>query len=314
MSSPENKSSEQSGSRRPLATGREKLLGHLAMLLFAALIAGSFSIGHKAAPHISPAALNAIRFVLATVVMAVLYFVLFRRPPGPPAALWRFAILGGLMAVYFILMFVALRISNPVSTGAVFTLIPLMSAGFGWLFLRQTSRLSVLLCLTLGALGAVWVIFKGDLDAILRFEIGRGEMIFLIGCAAHAAYAPLVKKFSRGEPLMLVTVMTLAATTLWIALAGAPDIVSLQWSGLPPIVWLAIAYLAIFTTAGTFFLLQFASLRLPASKVLSYGYLTPAFIILLEGLAGHGWASLSVVAGAIVTAVALLTMALLPDS
>ena len=42
-------------------------------------------------------------------------------------------ILGGLLAGYFILMFEALRLTDPVSTGAVFTLTPIMSAGFGWL-------------------------------------------------------------------------------------------------------------------------------------------------------------------------------------
>jgi drug/metabolite transporter (DMT)-like permease len=317
MPEPKTSGLEINGSRpgltAELARGREKLLGHLAMLLFAALIAGSFSIGHLAAPHISPSALNAIRFVSATIIMAVAHRFIYRQLPGAPESLWRFAVLGGLMAVYFILMFVALRLSNPVSTGAVFTLIPLMSAGFGWLFLRQTTRPAVMLSLVIGALGAIWVIFRGDLQAILRFQIDTGEMIFFVGCVCHAAYAPLVRKFNRGEPVLLFTVMTLAATAIWIVVVGAADIVSTDWLSLPMIVWIAIAYLAIFTTAGTFFLLQFASLRLPASKVLSYGYLTPAFIIVLEGLIGHGWTSLSVVMGALVTAAALLVMALLPD-
>ena len=76
------------------------------------------------------------------------------------------------MAAYFILMFVALQIASPVSTGAVFTLVPVMSAGFGWLFLRQTSGPVVLISLAVAAMGAIWVIFKGDIDAILGFRIG----------------------------------------------------------------------------------------------------------------------------------------------
>ena len=64
-----------------LATGREKLLGHLAMLLFAALIAGSFSLGHKAAPHIGAAALNAISFhaFIGTTPSFEMYFANVRR-------------------------------------------------------------------------------------------------------------------------------------------------------------------------------------------------------------------------------------------
>lgn len=297
-----------------LATGVQKVLGHLASLLFAALIAGSFSIGHLAAPFIEPSAINAIRFVFATILIAIIHLAVLGKLPSFPKAIWRFVILGALMATYFILMFVALQIASPISTGAVFTLVPVMSAGFGWLFLRQTSGPVVLISLTVAAMGAIWVIFKGDLEAILGFRIGMGEAIFFFGCMAHAAYAPLVKKFNRGEPVVSFTLLTLVASTVWIAAVGAQDIVTTSWTALPGIVWIAVAYLAIFTTATTFFLIQFASLRLPASKVLSYGYLTPAFVILIEGVIGHGWAVPSILFGALVTAIALLVMAFAPDS
>ena len=103
-----------------MATGSDKWLGHFAMLIFAVLIAGSFSIGHLAAPHIAPAALNAIRFVLACLVMGTTILALSGRAPKLPPSLWRIAILGALMATYFILMFTALQITGPVSTAAVF--------------------------------------------------------------------------------------------------------------------------------------------------------------------------------------------------
>lgn len=238
---------------------------------------------------------------------------LFGKMPQMPEAPWRFAVLGGLMALYFVTMFMALQISQPVSTGAVFTLIPLMSAGFGLVFLRQTTRRLVLLSLIIAASGAIWVIFRGNLDAILGFEIGRGEAIFFIGCMGHAAVAPLNRLYNRGEHGAYFTLCSVTATMLWITAFGLPDILSTNWASLPAIVWIAISYLAVFTTAGTFFLVQFASMRLPASKVLSYGYLTPSFVILIEGLIGHGWVALSVMAGALVTALALLVVAFAPD-
>lgn len=299
---------------KTLATGREKLLGHLAMLLFAALIAGSFSIGDLAVPFLAPAALNSLRFFLACILMAVVVFAVTGSLPKFPEAPGRFFILGGLMGLYFVLMFVALEISSPVSTGAVFTLIPMMSAAFGWWFIGQTTRPIVLLSLLIAAAGAVWVIFKGDVNAILGFQIGKGEALFFIGCMGHAAYAPLVKKFSRGEPASLFAFYSLTATCIWITLVAIPDIIATDWTTLPNIVWIGIAYLVIFTTATTFFLLRYAAVRLPASKVLSYGYLTPSFIIIIEGLIGHGWVSLSVMAGALITALALAVVALSPDS
>jgi len=66
-------------------------------------------------------------------------------------------------------------------------------------------------------------------------------------------------------------------------------------------------------TAVCFFLIQFASAHLPAAKVIAYGYLVPALVIVLEGIAGHGWATLSVAAGALVTVLGLLVLALLRE-
>jgi drug/metabolite transporter (DMT)-like permease len=295
------------------ATGRGKLVAHVAMLAFAALVAGSYSVGAMAAPHVGPAAINALRFVFGVAVMAGVALVMMRGSVPAPTAVWRYAILGGLMAVFFVTMFIALRLTNPVSAGAVFTLMPLMAAFFGWLFLGQAPSGIVLSSLVFAGLGAVWVIFDGDVDALLAFDLGPGEAIFLLGCACHAAYAPLVRRFNRGEPLVVFTLWTLAATGLWIAVYGAWEIVATDWTALPAIVWIAIGYLAVFTTAGTTFIVQFAAMRLPASKVLAYTYLTPCCIILFEGALGHGWAPPEVAAGALVTVMGLLVLALSRD-
>ncbi|HUV32972.1 MAG TPA: hypothetical protein VMW31_05320, partial [Devosiaceae bacterium] len=51
------------------AVGRARLMGHLAMLAFALLVAVSFSLGALAAPHIGATALNAVRFVVGAAIM-----------------------------------------------------------------------------------------------------------------------------------------------------------------------------------------------------------------------------------------------------
>jgi drug/metabolite transporter (DMT)-like permease len=295
------------------ATGRSKLLGHLAMVAFAAFVAGSFSFGAIAATYLAPAAINAARFVIGTGIMAGVALALAGGRIERPRAVWRYGVLGGLMAVFFITMFVALRLTDPVSTGAVFTLMPLASAGFGWLFLAQMPRGVVVASLVLAALGSLWVIFRGDLSAAANFEVGKGELIFFVGVLCHAAYGPLLRRFNRGETGVVFTLWTVAATGLCIALWGWRDIVATDWAGLPPAAWLAIFYLGTFTTGGTFFLTQYASMRLPAAKVLAYTYLTPAFIIFYEGLLGHGWTSVGIAAGAAITGLGLFVMALARD-
>lgn len=290
------------------ATGAEKLRGHLAMVLFAALIAGSFSLARQALPYVDPAPLNAMRYLIAVAVMAGYAFGLRGHRLVRPVAPWRFAILGGLMAVYFVTMFIALTMTSPVSTSAVFTLTPLMTMGFGLVLVGQTFGPMLVLSLLVAACGSIWVIFGGSVEAILGFRVGQGEAIFLLGCAAHALFVALLRKFNRGEPQSLMTFFVLVATAAWITLYGLPQIIVTDWLALPLMAWMTILYLAIFTGIVTFMLMQYASMRLPASKVMSYGYLVPSFVIVYEGLSGYGWVTASVAAGAAVTALGLAVL------
>ena len=294
-----------------------KLQGHLAMGLFALLIAGSFFIGKRAAPLIDPGALNAARYVLAIPIMAAVSFALpsnsARAALLRPKAFWRYLVLGGLMGVYFITMFIALRLTSSVSTGAVLTLMPLMSAGFGFLLLRQNAGPVVLGSLSLAALGAIWVIFRGDIDAILSFDIGAGELIFFMGVAAHALHNPLIKKLNRGEPTLVFACWSIVGAGACLFVYGAPSVIATEWVQLPSIVWICIFWLATAATAGSYFLLQFAMLRIPAAKANAYMLLTPSYIIILEGFAGAGWVSWQVMAGAVVTVIGLAILVASPD-
>ncbi len=282
--------------------------GHLAMLTFSMLVAGSFSLGSIAAPLIDPAALNSIRFLIAAIIIGALVAVgpgfhreHFRAP-------WRYIAMGAMFAVYFVLMFEGLKTAAPVSTSAVFTLTPMMSAGFGWLLLRQITTPRMALALVMAAIGALWVIFRGDLNALLSFDIGRGEAIYFVGCVSHALYTPFVRKVNRGEPPLVFTFGMLIAGFVIISAYGAPSIVGTDWAALPLIVWITILYTAVFASASTFFLLQYATLRLPSAKVMAYTYLVPAWVILWEAAMGNGMASAYVFAGVGLTVIALLML------
>lgn len=279
--------------------------GHLAMLAFSALVAGSFSLGSMAAPFVDPAALTTLRFVLAGSVVGAAALATTRIKRSAFAAPWRYLVLGALLAIYFVTMFEGLKTAAPVSTAAVFTLTPLMAAGFGWLLLRQITTPRMAVALAIGAAGAAWVIFRADWQALLRFRIGTGEMIYFWGCVSHALYAPMVRKLNRGEPALVFTFGMMVAGTLLLVLWAWPAIVATDWAALPPIVWITLLYVSIAASSMTFVLLQFASLRLPSAKVMAYTYLTPSWVILWEIALGRGVPPLGVLAGVAMTVLAL---------
>jgi drug/metabolite transporter (DMT)-like permease len=288
-----------------LAALSQPARGHLAMLAFSALVAGSFSLGVLAAPHVDPGALSVVRFVLAGVLVGVAAMATTGVPRSAWMAPWRYLVLGGLLAAYFVLMFEGLKTAGPVSAAAVFTLTPLMAAGFGWLFLRQRLTGRMALALAVGGSGALWVIFRADLGALMVFQVGRGEAIYFVGCVAHAAYAPLVRKLNRGEPAVVFTFGMMLAGTLLLALYAWPAVLATDWAALPGIVWVTLVYIAVAASAMTFVLLQYASLRLPAAKVMAYTYLVPSWValweVVLHGLVQPGL----VLVGVAMTVVAL---------
>lgn len=282
--------------------------GHLAMLLFSLLVAGSFALGARAANLIDPAALSALRFLLASVIIGTL--VLFG--PGIKRqdlrAPWRYLVLGGLFAIYFVMMFEGLKTANSVSASAVFALTPVLAAVFGRLVLRQVTTLRMALALALAAGGAVWVIFRGDVAAILAFEIGRGEAIFFIGVVAHALYTPMIRKLNRGESPLVFTLGMLIAGFILLSLYGAGAIAATDFGALPAIVWVTLAYVTVFASATTFFLLQYAVLHLKSAKVMAYTYLVPAWVILWELALGGPMVPLTVLFGVVAVIVALLML------
>jgi len=264
------------------------LKGHLSMLCFSALVAGSFSLGALAANEIEPAALNAMRFLIASAVIGVAVLVTGGLPRSALRAPWRYAVLGGLFSVYFVLMFEGLKTAAPVSAAAVFTLTPLMAGFFGWLLLRQITTPRMALALAIAGVGALWVIFRADWQAFVAFEVGRGEMVYFIGCACHALYTPMVRKLNRGEPALVFTFGMLVAGAVLLTIYGWGDIMDTQWAALPNIVWITLIYVALFASAATFVLLQFATMRLPSAKVMAYTYLTPSWVVGWEIALGRG--------------------------
>jgi len=283
-------------------------VGHLAMLLFSMLVAGSFALGALAANEITPSALNAVRFWIATVIIGAVAVASSQVSRGAFDAPWRYGLLAVFFATYFVLMFEGLKTAPPVSAAAVFTLTPILTAGVGWLLLRQVLTPRMALALVIGALGALWVIFRADVAAILRFEVGRGEFIYFWGCVAHAVYTPLVRKLNRGETAVVFSFGVLLAGSLLLTLWGWTDLIATDWASLPSIVWITIIYTAVFASAATFVLLQFATLRLPSSKVMAYTYLTPSWVILWEMALGGTPPPMLVLGGLMLTVIALVLL------
>ena len=281
---------------------------HIAMLVFSILIAGSFSLGSMVANDISPIALTAVRFVLAAFIVGSIALFSGSIARKELTASWRYFVLGSTFSLYFILMFEGLKTASPVSAVAVFTLIPAMSCWLGFVILGQMVSGRTLLAVVIGATGSLWVVFRADFLALTMSSVGRGELIYFVGCVAHAFMPILFRGLNRGETPVMVTFGLLVSGALILCLFGAGEIIQTDWKGLPSLVWITIFYVAVFATAVTSVCLQFASMHLPAANVMAYTYLTPTWVLLWEIFLGHDVPPFWIWGGVLLTALSVIVL------
>jgi len=257
---------------------------HGCMLLSATLVATSFIVGKAITPFLDPVVLTFIRFSLAVVLFAP--YVNHRYGLSLPGRIdiARYSVISGALVGFFWLMFLSLRLTDSLNTGAIFTTVPGISGIYSWFLLRERLGPYRSLALLLAMIGALWVIFEGDPQRLWLLDLNRGDLLFFGGCLLMALYTPLVKLLHRGEPMAVMTLWILITGCAWLFLFSVTKLPTIPWTSVPVMAWIGIAYLAFFTTIVTFFISQWATLHLGPTRVMAYSYLYPPLIVLIEWL------------------------------
>ena len=256
--------------------------GHMAMLMFSLLVSGSFVLGSIIANLISPDLVTFLRFLIAFIAITILILYQSKFRFLKYLSIGRSLILGALISIYFITMFEGLKTASSTSMAVVFTLTPLLAGFFDLIFSNRVMSKKVWITVVVAAIGALWIIFDGNIQNFINFKVGYGEKLFFIGCICHALYAALIPKFNNGEPAIIQTFGTLISGIIILGLFSNKEIIYHSWIDFPVIVLLTILYLAIFATAASFFLIQYSAVRLSSIKVMAYTYAVPIWVVLLQ--------------------------------
>ena len=279
---------------------------HALLLLVTLLVAGSFPLAarmmqalQESEQTLGASQLMLLRFTLAAFLFAPYVFSRYGLQIPSLGQLWIYARLALLLVVFFCCMFSSLETTSVLNSGALFTSVPALTAVYAWLINRETCSPRRTLGLLLATLGALWVVFRGDWQLLLSFQLSRGDGVFLFGCLFLGAYQPLVKRWHTGEPIAQTTfgVLVMAALLLlaWLSAqsvlqpllardvnnAGAADVWPV-WQRLPAVVYWGLGYLALFTTLLSFFLQQLGALTLGAARTSAYNFLTPIFVMVMS--------------------------------
>lgn len=271
-------------SRFPAIRHASPIFIHLCMVISATLVSTSFIVGKEITPFMDPVLLTWIRFSLATILFAPYVFCRYKITCPTWSALIRYSVIGATLSCFFWLMFLALKTTNALNTGALFTTVPGIAGIYSRFLLREQLGGSRVLALMVAMLGALWVIFQGDWSRFQQLKVNQGDLLFFLGCLLMAMYTPLVKLFHRGEPMAVMTWWILATGSIWLLALSLTRLSDFAWQDVPWKVWAGVGYLAVFTTIITFFISQWATLYLGPTRVMAYSYLYPPLIVAIEWL------------------------------
>lgn len=282
---------------------------HASMLLSALLVATSFPVVATISGVLDSAVLTFLRFALASLIFLPLVAIRYRGHWIPSLlAFLRYALLSAPLVGFFVAMFEALRTSNSVNTGALFTLAPGFATVLAFLLLGERSSRTRLIALCLATIGALWVVFRGDIDALMSVDLVIGDAYFVAGTASLGLYVVLIKRLHKGEPMAIVTFWTLVSGTIWLSLFCGPQVLALKSSVLTVKLFAAISYLAVFTTLITFVLTQAAIVVIGPTRTMAYNYLNPTLVALLIWALGENTLNWQAIPGIAMTLSAMLIL------
>lgn len=257
---------------------------HTGMLLWALIVGLSFPAVGLMSEGLPPLLLTAVRFAIAAVAIgAIIWRASDRRPSLPGLVLY--VVMGLCLAGFFGAMFWAAHQITALSMATLYVSVPLLAYALGRALGVERRAGRLLAVLTLGAAGALALAWVGNSGADRGLQVGPAEGAFFLGCVASALYPVLTKwGLKRGwlsDSAALRTFWSLVVGGFLIGLLGLVFEPVQALARVTFFDFLLVAYLGVFSSGVTFWLMQSATGVLTPGAVTAYTYLVPFVSMLI---------------------------------
>lgn len=285
----------------------ETLKAHIMILIATILIAGSFLASQKLSSVIDPISLTLLRFILALTFLSPIIIFSKDKLKKVFKVVPKAMIVSLVYTLYFIGMLKALEYTTVLNTGAIYTLVPLMTAFLCIFFFKEKIPFKQLFIYFLGIISTCIVVFQADLKLFLSLSLNNGDIIFLLASFSMALYPIFIKLlYSKKDELLVLVFATLIGGIIWMSLTMQMLNIPYEWHKLELNHLYYLLYLVVGTTIITLFLYQKATLVLGAKKVMAYIYLSPAMVAIIMFLFEDQSISLGVLGGILLSTFATI--------
>ncbi|RBW54327.1 hypothetical protein DS884_17930 [Tenacibaculum sp. E3R01] len=201
---------------------------HILMIVMSILAASSFPIAALITDALSPELLLFLRFFLSALFF--LPFIIRKKESIPnKKTLFGYFILSLPLVIFFWCMFESLKYTTALNTGAIYTILPAITAILAYIINKELTEKTQAIGLIIGTIGALWIVFRGSLNSMLSLDLNYGDLIFFIGTLTLGFYNPLVKRLYKKEPLEVMTFWVLLIGSLCILLFSWKDVLETDW-------------------------------------------------------------------------------------
>jgi drug/metabolite transporter (DMT)-like permease len=232
----------------------------VAAALAAVLIWGAqFPVAKQAFAALDPIHLSAIRYVVATVLLAAWMFVAqgrgVLRTEGRLRAVALLGLIG--MTASPALVFGGLLFTRPEHAAVIIALQPSMTALAEWALRGRRPAAFTLACVAVAFFGVVTVVTRGEYVLQAGAGVLAGDLMVLAGAICWVIYTMGTESL-RGWPTLKITLLTLIAGTVGLvvlcAVLVAADVLVVPTPGALASVWMEITFL---TFGGVLFAMIF---------------------------------------------------------
>ncbi|MGJ0343639.1 DMT family transporter [Aliarcobacter cryaerophilus] len=280
---------------------------HIYVVIATIFIAGSFLASYKLSSTIDAISLTLYRFVLALIFLSPLVIFNKKRVKAVPKFLPKAMVISLFYSLYFIGMFKALEYTTVLNTGSIYTLVPLMTAILCIFFFKEKIPLAQLIVYIIGIISTLIVVFKANLELLLKFSLNQGDIIFLIASLSMALYSIFLKVlYKKDDDIIVLVFSTLMAGIIWMSFTMWILNIPYEWGKIEGNLLFSMLYLVVATTILTLFLYQKATLILGPKKVMAYIYISPSLVALIMFVFEKQTISLGVFIGILLSTIATI--------
>ncbi len=298
----------QTGKPNYFNTGLPLWSVHCLMLIASIIVSSSFTVGKAITYGLAPSVLLLVRYMIAVVCLAPIVVMNYGFSLPSFRRLGGYSLISVSIVGFFWCMFESLRYTYALNTSVIFTLVPGIAGIYSAIFLQERLGRGRIWALFFGMIGALWVIFRGDINRLVGLQVNYGDLLFLAGCFMMGAYTPLVKWLHQGESMVVMTFWVLVTGTGWLLLLSFPGLGAVDWQAVDLKVWVGIVYLAIFSTIITFYLTYISTLYLGPTRVMAYSYFYPVFVLIINWGLGKGLPPVAILPGVAVVTLASVVL------